>query len=65
MTQHIKIFTTADGQISLEVSLEHETVWLSQAQMAELFGTKRLAITKHLRNVYKSGELDEAGTRSN
>ena len=64
MVQYIKIYTTADGQISLDVSLEQETVWLSQAQMAELFGTKRPAITKHLSNIYNSGELEEPSTSS-
>ena len=47
--------------IRLEVKLdaEHETVWLTQAQIAELFGTKRPAITKHLNNIFKSAELDQ------
>ena len=48
----------------VEVWLEKETVWLTQAQIAELFGTKRPAITKHLTNIYKSGELDENSTCS-
>ena len=50
--------------IRLEVRMEGETVWLSQAQMAELFGTKRPAITKHLNNIYKCGELKEESTCS-
>ncbi|MBF59734.1 virulence protein RhuM/Fic/DOC family protein [Halomonas sp. FeN2] len=62
--QQIQIFTSEDGQAHLEVTLEQETVWLSQAQMAELFSTKRPAITKHLSNIYKSGELDEDSTCS-
>ena len=41
-----------------------EIVWLTQQQIAELFGTKRPAITKHLSNIYKSGELDKASTCS-
>ena len=47
--------------ISLEVKLdaEHETVWLTQPQIAYLFGTKRPAITKHLGNIFHSGELDQ------
>ena len=63
-TQQIQIFTSADGYAELQVALDQETVWLSQAQMAELFGTKRPAITKHLNNIYKSGELDEHSTCS-
>ena len=45
--------------ISLEVRLENETVWLTQEQIAQLFGVKRPAITKHIRNIYEIGELDE------
>jgi len=64
MNSDIQIFESTDGQIQLEVSLNNETVWLSQAQMAELFGTKRPAITKHLSNIYKSGELVDKSTCS-
>jgi len=48
-----------DGTIKLEVRLEDETVWLTQAQIAELFGTQRPAITKHLANIFNSHELIE------
>ena len=50
--------------MKLEVRLVDETVWLTQQQIAELFGTKRPAITKHLSNIFKSGELDENSVRS-
>lgn len=50
--------------MKLEVRLEDETVWLTQQQIADLFGTKRPAITKHLSNIFKSGELDENSVRS-
>ena len=53
-----------DETIRLEVRMDGETVWLSQAQMAELFGTKRPAITKHLNNIYKCKELLEESTCS-
>jgi len=46
------------------VPVENETVWLTQEQIANLFGTKRPAITKHLANIYKSGELEREGTCS-
>lgn len=62
--QQVRIFTSRDGQAQLEVALDRETVWLSQAQMAELFGTRRPAITKHLSNIYRSGELSEESTCS-
>ncbi|MBD5170576.1 MAG: virulence RhuM family protein [Bacteroidales bacterium] len=53
-----------DEALKLEVRLENETVWLTQQQIADLFGTKRPAITKHLSNIFKSGELDEDSVRS-
>ena len=56
----IIIYQTADGSTSLDVKLEQETIWLNQKQIAELFGTKRPAITKHLKNIFLSGELEES-----
>ena len=53
-----------DNEVKLEVRLEDETVWLTQEQIAILFGTKRPAITKHLNNIYNSGELDPESTCS-
>ena len=53
-----------DETIRLEVRMGEETVWLSQAQMAELFCTKRQAITKHLQNIYESDELKKEATSS-
>lgn len=53
-----------DETMKLEVRLENETVWLTQQQITDLFGTKRPAITKHLANIYKSGELEENSTCS-
>ena len=60
----IIIYETKDGETSIDVRMEEETVWLTQEQMAILFGTKRPAITKHLNNIYKSEELDEKSTCS-
>ena len=48
-----------EGSVSLEVRLENETVWLTQQQISELFGAGRQAITKHLKNIFASNELDE------
>lgn len=53
-----------DSSIRLEVRMEEDTVWLTQAQMAVLFGTQRAAITKHLNNIYKSGEIERETTCS-
>jgi prophage maintenance system killer protein len=53
------LFQAADGQVSLDVRLEADTVWLSQAQMAELFGRERSVISRHIGNVFREGELPE------
>ena len=58
----IKIYKTPDGQTSIEVKFEKDTVWLSQKQMAELFDKDSDTIGLHLRNIYKSGELEEFST---
>ena len=50
--------------VKLEVRVLEDSVWLTQQQIADLFGTKRPAITKHLKNIYSSGELDESSTCS-
>ena len=55
----IIIYQTEDGQSSLKVHLEEESVWLSQAQMVELFQRDQSVISRHVRNVFKEGELDE------
>ena len=64
MEQGEIILYKPDDAVNLEVRLEDETVWLTQEQIADLFGTKRPAITKHLNNIYKSGELDIDSTCS-
>jgi hypothetical protein len=48
-----------DGTVALETTVENESVWLTQQQISELFGVQRPAITKHLSNIFKSGQLDE------
>lgn len=63
--QQVQIFTSADGQAQLEVALEQDTVWLSQAQMCELFGRERSVITKHIRNVFQEGELEQDAVCAN
>ena len=58
-TEHgeIIIYQSDDGLAKLEVQLEEETVWLTQNQLAELFGSERSVITKHINNIFKSSEL--------
>lgn len=54
----------AGGGFELEVNFEGETIWLTQQQMADLFGTKRQAITRHLSNIFKSKELEQNSVSS-
>ena len=58
----ISIYETNSG--SIEVRLERETVWLSQEQMAALFDVQKAAVSKHLRNIFASGELERDSTVS-
>ena len=60
--EKIVIYQTEDGQTQIDVRLEKESVWLTQAQMAELFKKDRTVIGRHIRNIYKEGELNEKGT---
>ncbi|SFE79930.1 Uncharacterized conserved protein [Chitinophaga sp. CF118] len=58
----IIIYQTEDGQTSIDVTIDQETVWLDQYQLSDLFQTDRTSITKHVKNIYKSSELDETTT---
>ena len=55
----IILYQTPDGNASIDVKLENETVWLSAEQMAILFDRDRTVIQRHIRNVFQDGELDE------
>ena len=61
LNDKIVIYRTADGQTSIDVKLEHDTVWLSQAQMAELFQKDQSVVARHISNVFKEGELTQEG----
>ena len=58
----IVIYQSEDGQTQIDVRLENETVWLTQAQMAELFQTDRTSIVRHINNIYKADELEKNST---
>jgi len=60
----IIIYKTSKNEVGLDVRFEGETVWLTQNQIALLFGTQRPAVTKHLNNIFKSGELDKKSVSS-
>lgn len=57
----VVLYAAPDGGVQLEVRLERETVWLSQAQMVELFDRNQSVISRHLRNIFAAGELSEEG----
>ena len=59
------LFNSYDGQISLSVAVENETVWLTLDQLAELFGRDKSTISRHIRNVYSEGELERTATVAN
>ena len=55
----IIIYQTVDGLTKIDVRMEGETLWLTQAQIAQLFGRERSVITKHISNIFADKELDE------
>jgi len=57
-----ELFISNDGQVQLDLKLEQETLWLTQAQIAELFTVKPQNITMHLKNIYEEQELTEDAT---
>jgi hypothetical protein len=59
MEPQIEIYKSEDSQIHVEVKFDRETFWLTQEQIAKLFERDRTVITRHLRNIFKEGELDE------
>jgi len=62
MSSEILIYQSSDGNIKIDVRLEEETVWLTQEQMALLFGKAKSTINEHIQNIYQEGELKKEGT---
>ena len=58
----VVVYETPDGEMRVDVRLDRETVWLTQRQMSELFGRDRSVVTKHIRNIFKEGELEPEAT---
>ena len=56
----IIIYTAADGTAKLQVQIQNETVWLTQAHMSELFQKNKRTISEHIRNIFKENELQES-----
>ena len=61
----IIIYQSESGETKIDVRFQDETVWLTQAQMAELFQRERSGITKHIKNVFAEGEVDEKSNVKN
>ena len=59
METPMEIFKSEDGKVQVNVIIENETAWLTQSAMAELFGVQKAAISKHLKNIFEAGELQE------
>ena len=55
----IIIYTTVDGQTKIDVRLEDETLWLTQAQMCELYQTSKSNVSEHIKHIFEEGELEE------
>jgi hypothetical protein len=55
----ILLYTTPNGKVKVEIYLQNETIWLPQQKIADLFGVDRTVVTKHIGNIFKSGELNE------
>ncbi|MFH2143109.1 MAG: virulence RhuM family protein [Bacteroidota bacterium] len=55
----ILLYTTPNGKVKVEIYLQNETIWLTQQKISDLFGVQRPAITKHLKNIFETGELKE------
>lgn len=62
LNNSVVLYHSPDGSIQLDVKLDHDTVWLTQQQLGLLFDVDRTVIIKHIKNIYKSGELEEAST---
>ena len=64
-SSEVVLYQAPGGEVRLDVKLDRDTVWLTQAQMADLFGRERSVVTKHLRNVFAEGELEAEATCAN
>ncbi|MCD8541110.1 MAG: hypothetical protein LRY55_16150, partial [Leadbetterella sp.] len=65
MKNQIEIYQGIDGQAQIEVRFEQESVWLTNAQLVNLFDSSKANISEHINNIFSSGELDEASTVRN
>ena len=62
--ESVVVYRTEDNTLQIDVQVKGDTVWLTQQQIAELFGVKQPAISKHLSNIFKEGELEKDSVHS-
>ena len=62
MTTQFLLYQTPTGEIQIDVRLEDETVWLTQAQICELFQKSKSTISEHIKNIFEEGELEQRAT---
>ena len=62
MENNIEIFKTTDNEVEISVTLDNDTVWLSQSQMVILFQSSKANVSEHLKNIFQTGELISDGT---
>jgi len=65
MNTQLLLYQNPDGSIKIDVHMEDETVWLSQAQLGDLFQKSKATISEHIRNVFEEGELEASATVRN
>jgi len=64
-SNYLVLFNSVDGNVTVDVRIDNETVWLTQKQISDLFGKDRTVITKHINNIFADGELDEKSNVQN
>lgn len=62
---NIVIYTSKDGIVKVDTTLDNETIWMNQSELAKLFDTTKNNISSHMKNIFESGELEESATVKN
>ena len=65
LKNNIVIYTSKDGIVKVDTTLDNETIWMSQNELAKLFDTTKNNISSHMKNIFESGELEESSTVAN
>lgn len=65
LSNNIVIYTSKDGIVKVDTTLDNETIWMNQSELAKLFDTTKNNISLHMKNIFESGELEESATVKN